>query len=171
MEKLKRIVEAIIFISPEPVSSEQIAKKLSLEIEEIEKVIEKLKEDYKSRGIILKSVAGGYRFFTAPDLASYVKPFVEDKPVKLSKPLLEVLAIIAYNQPITKKEIWQIRGHNSDGAIKSLLEKGLIQVVGRASAPGRPKLYGTTDTFLAHFGLNSLQDLPKIEIEELNEQN
>ncbi len=167
MGELKNLVEAVIFISVEPVSSKQIAEKLGIELEKVEDVIQRLEHEYKNRGIVLKRVSGGYKFFTSPVLSSKIKPFVEERPVKLSKPLLEVLAIVAYNQPITKKEIWQIRGHNSDGAIKSLLEKGLIKVVGRADAPGRPKLYGTTDAFLQHFGLASLDDLPKVELEEL----
>ncbi|SMP03745.1 segregation and condensation protein B [Desulfurobacterium pacificum] len=167
MSELKKLVEAIVFVSPEPVSPKQLAENLGIELEEVEKILEGLESEYRDRGIILKKVAGGYRFFTSPTLAPKIKPFIEDKPVKLSRPLLEVLAIVAYNQPITKKEIWQIRGHNPDGAIKSLLEKGLIEVVGRANTPGRPKLYGTTDAFLFHFGLNSLEDLPKIRLEEI----
>jgi segregation and condensation protein B len=167
MSELKKLVEAIVFVSPEPVSPKQLAENLGIELEEVEKILEELESEYRDRGIILKKVAGGYRFFTSPNLAPKIKPFIEDKPVKLSRPLLEVLAIVAYNQPITKKEIWQIRGHNPDGAVKSLLEKGLIEVVGRANTPGRPKLYGTTDAFLFHFGLNSLEDLPKIKLEEI----
>jgi len=145
---------------------------LGFEIEEVKKALEELTKDYAERGIVLKKVAGGYRFFTAPDLSKTLKSFVEDRPVKLSRHLLEVLAVIAYNQPITKKEIVRIRGQNCDGAIKSLLEKGLIEVAGRANTPGRPKLYRTTDAFLYHFGLNSIEELPKVSLEEeLNGQD
>lgn len=166
MDRVKRLVEAVIFLSQEPVSLKELSSKLEVDEGVLLKVLDELIEEYRERGINIKKVAGGYKFFTAKDLSRDLKEFVEDKPIKLSKHLLEVLAIIAYNQPITKKEIYQIRGQNSDGAIKSLLEKGFIKVVGRASTPGKPKLYGTTDAFLLHFGLNSLDDLPKVSIEE-----
>ncbi|TCK06371.1 SMC-Scp complex subunit ScpB [Phorcysia thermohydrogeniphila] len=172
MGEVKRAVEAAIFLSQEPVSEKVLSERLGFEIEEVKKALEELVEDYAERGIVLKKVAGGYRFFTAPDLSKTLKSFVEDRPVKLSRPLLEVLAVIAYNQPITKKDIMKIRGQNCDGAIKSLLEKGLIEVAGRANTPGRPKLYRTTDAFLYHFGLNSIEELPKVSLEEdLNGQD
>ena len=162
----KRLIEAAIFLSQEPVGIEELSRKLDVSVEKVREIVNELKEEYSVRGIILREVAGGVRFFTAPDLAADLRNFVEDKPVKLSRHLLEVLAIIAYKQPVTKKEIAQIRGRNPDGAIKSLLDKGLIEVAGRASTPGRPKLYRTTESFLYHFGLNSLSELPKIELEE-----
>jgi segregation and condensation protein B len=172
MGEVKRAIEAAIFLSQEPVSEKVLSEKLGFEIEEVKKALEELTKDYAERGIVLKKVAGGYRFFTAPDLSKTLKSFVEDRPVKLSRHLLEVLAVIAYNQPITKKEIVRIRGQNCDGAIKSLLEKGLIEVAGRANTPGRPKLYRTTDAFLYHFGLNSIEELPKVSLEEeLNGQD
>lgn len=162
----KRLLEAAIFLSQEPVRPAELSEKLKIPLETVEEILKELKEEFRDRGIVLKEVAGGYRFFTAPDLSSDLKEFVEDRPVKLSRHLLEVLAIIAYRQPITKKEIAMIRGQNPDGAIKSLLEKGLIEVAGRAPTPGRPKLYRTTDSFLYHFGLNSLSELPEISLEE-----
>ena len=170
MDRVKRIVEAAIFLSQEPVSAEKLSEKLGLEVEEVEEAINQLIEEYRDRGIIIRKIGGGYKFFTAYDLSETIKQFVEDRPVKLSKHLLEVLAIVAYRQPITKREIAQIRGQNPDGALKSLLEKGLIEVAGRASSPGRPKLYRTTRAFLYHFGIDSLNELPEIQIEEvLNE--
>ncbi len=162
----KRLLEAAIFLSQEPVKPEELSEKLELPVERVRKLLEELSWDYRDRGIILKKVSGGYRFFTAPDLSQELKKFVEDRPVKLSRHLLEVLAIIAYNQPITKKEIAAIRGQNPDGAIRSLMEKGLIEVAGRAPTPGRPKLYRTTEAFLYHFRLNSLSELPEIKLEE-----
>ncbi len=166
MDRLQRLIEAAIFISPEPISVERLAALFGASVEEVAKVVELLKEEYSGRGIILKKIAGGWKFFTAPDLSPMLQAVVEDKPVKLSAHLLEVLAIVAYNQPVTKKEINRIRGKNSEGALKSLLEKGFIEVAGRAKLPGRPKLYRTTDSFLYHFGLSSLDDLPPIELEE-----
>jgi segregation and condensation protein B len=166
MDRIKRAVEAAIFLSQEPVSEGTLSEKLGFKVEDVKKVLKELLKEYSERGIILKKVAGGYRFFTAPDLSTVLKSFVEDRPVKLSRPLLEVLAIIAYNQPISKKDIVKIRGQNCDGAIKSLLEKGLIEVAGRAKTPGRPKLYRTTNVFLYHFGLSSIEELPKVSLEE-----
>ncbi|WP_456437113.1 SMC-Scp complex subunit ScpB [Desulfurobacterium sp.] len=160
MQEVEKILEAVIFVSEEPVSIEEIAQKLEIDIEKLEEALKTLKAKYSNGGIILKEIGGGYKFYTAPEISTYVKKFVEDRPIKLSKHLLEVLAIVAYKQPVTKKEIETIRGRTADGAIKSLLEKRLIQVIGRKKAPGRPKLYGTTKDFLVHFGLNSIDELP-----------
>ena len=162
----KRLIEAAVFLSQEPVKVEELSEKLKIPAERVRELLEELKGEYSGRGVVLKEVAGGYRFFTSPDLSEQLKEFVEDRPVKLSRHLLEVLAIIAYKQPITRKEIAAIRGQNPDGALKSLLEKGLIEVAGRAPTPGRPKLYRTTEGFLYHFGLNSLEELPEIDLEE-----
>ena len=166
MDKVKRAVEAAVFLSQEPVSPKVLSERLGFNLEEVERALEELLKEYSGRGVVLRKVAGGYRFFTAPDLHNLLRSFVEDRPVKLSRHLLEVLAIIAYNQPITKKEIAKIRGQNPDGAIKSLLEKGLIEVAGRAKTPGRPKLYRTTSAFLYHLGLNSLSELPEVSLDE-----
>lgn len=166
MDKVKRIVEAAVYLSQEPISAEELSKKLGLKIEEVKEAIKQLIEDYRDRGIVIRNVAGGYKFFTAPDIAETIKQFVEDKPIKLSKHLMEVLSIVAYKQPVTKKEIVQIRGQNCDGALKSLIEKGLIEVAERAHAPGRPKLYRTTKSFLYHFGIDDISSLPEIQLEE-----
>ncbi|WP_457567573.1 SMC-Scp complex subunit ScpB [Desulfurobacterium sp.] len=170
MQEVEKILEAVIFVSEEPVSLEEIAEKLELNIEDLKKALTSLRDKYSGGGIVLKEIAGGYKFYTSPDVSTYVKKFVEDRPIKLSKHLLEVLAIVAYRQPVTKKEIETIRGRNADGAIKSLIEKRLIQVIGRKKSPGRPKLYGTTREFLIHFGLKSLDELPSVELEELIEE-
>jgi segregation and condensation protein B len=160
----KKIVEAAIFLSQEPVTIKELSEKLSINADEIKKTLEELKEDYRDRGIQLTEIGEGFRFQTSKEIWNYVRPFVENRPVKLSKNLLEVLAIIAYNQPITKGRLSEIRGKNSNGALKSLIEKGLVKEAGRAKLPGRPKLYRTTREFLIHFGLNSLSDLPQIEV-------
>jgi len=168
-KKLKKIVEAIIFVSEEPISAREISDVLSIDEDEIKEVITDLISDYRGRGIEIESIADGFRFTTSEDVSEYVKIFVQDRPIKLSKHLLEVLSIVAYKQPVTRKEILSIRGKNPDGAIKSLLEKGLIKVVGRKKTAGRPKLYGTTKEFLIHFGLSSIKDLPSLE--EIDEQD
>ncbi|SNR77965.1 SMC-Scp complex subunit ScpB [Desulfurobacterium atlanticum] len=170
MQEIEKIVEAVIFVSEEPVTAEEIAKKLEIEIEEVKLALEKVKQNFANRGIILEEVAEGYKFYTNPEIANFVKRFVEDKPIKLSRHLLEVLAIVAYKQPVSKREIETIRGKTSDGAIKSLLEKRLIEVVGRKKGPGRAKLYGTTKEFLIHFGLKSLKELPSFDLEEIIEE-
>jgi len=170
MQDIEKIVEAVIFVSEEPVTAEEIAKKLEIEIEKVEETLQNIKEKFKKGGIILEEIGGGYKFYTNPEVSDFVKKFVEDRPIKLSKHLLEVLAIVAYKQPISKKEIETIRGKTSDGAIKSLLEKRLIEVVGRKKGPGRAKLYGTTKEFLIHFGLKSLRELPSFELEEIIEK-
>ncbi len=167
MEREKKLVEGALFLAQEPVSEEELSEKLGIEREKVSLILSSLVMDYSERGIVLKRVAGGYRFFTSPELKEELSKFVEERPVRLSRPLIEVLAVIAYNQPITKKRIAQIRGQNPDGAIKSLLEKGLIEVVGRENSPGRPKLYGTTKAFLEHFGLASLEELPPVELTEV----
>ena len=166
MDRVKRAVEAAIFLSQEPVSEKTLARKLGFGEDEVKRAVKELMKDYSGRGVVLRRVAGGYRFYTAGDLHQLLKRFVEDKPVKLSRHLLEVLAVVAYNQPVTKKDVNRIRGQNSDRALKSLLEKGLVEVAGRAKAPGRPKLYRTTKAFLTHFGLNSVEELPKVLPEE-----
>jgi len=161
---LKRVVEAVIFVSQEPISAGEISRVLSVDEDEVKSVISELFSDYRGRGIEVEEVAEGFRFSTSSSVSKYVKLFVEDRPVKLSSHLLEVLSIIAYRQPITKKEIVTIRGKSCDSAIKSLLEKGLIEVVGRGKSKGKPKLYGTTRDFLIHFGLRDLSELPSLEV-------
>jgi len=169
MDREKKLIEGALFLSTEPVTEEELSERLSIPLDKVKLILSELLIDYSDRGIVLKRVAGGYRFFTAPELHGELSRFVEERPVKLSRPLIEVLAIVAYNQPITRKRIAQIRGQNPDGALKSLMEKGLIEVVGREKGPGRPKLYGTTRAFLEHFGLSSLSELPPIEITEVED--
>jgi len=169
----KQVIEAAVFLSQEPVTPKELSEKLNIDEKEVENILRELQKDYRGRGIELVEIGGGFRFQTSKEVYDCVKPFVEDKPVKLSRNLLEVLAIVAYNQPITKNQISAIRGKNSDGALKSLIEKGLIEEAGRANLPGRPKLYRTTKEFLVHFGLKSLNELPSIEVtdEELGQDS
>ncbi len=170
MREVEKIIEAIIFVAEEPITAKEIAERLDFDAESILHAIKKIKEKFTNSGIVLDEIAGGYKFYTNPAVSSYVKKFIEDKPIKLSRHLLEVLAIVAYKQPVAKKEIETIRGKNCDGAIKSLLEKHLIEVIGRKKGPGRAKLYGTTKEFLIHFGLKTIEELPSFEMEELIEK-
>ena len=164
---VKTVIEALLFASEKPLMLEQIKDVLdNLATDEIRKCIEELKDEYEkaNRGIRVIEIAGGFQMITAPLFASFLRKLYKGRRVeRLSTPALETLAIIAYKQPVTRLEIESIRNVNVDGMIKTFLEKGLIRITGRKKAPGRPKVYGTTRQFLEHFGLKSLDELPKIE--------
>lgn len=175
-ETLKAAIEAIIYVAPEPVTVDAIVK--SLEGEERERVKEKLAElvaDYErpDHGIEIRQVAGGYKFSSKPEHHEVVRQFVKSlKPlVRLSKPALETLAVIAYRQPVTLPEIDAIRGVDCGGVIHTLLEKKLVVTAGRKNVVGRPILYRTSRDFLVHFGLKDVGDLPSLrEFEEMARQ-
>ncbi|MFA5356449.1 MAG: SMC-Scp complex subunit ScpB [Candidatus Omnitrophota bacterium] len=164
---IKAAIEALLFSSEKPLMLEQLKPALdNLPADEIRNNIGQLKEEYESsgRGMRIVEVAGGFQMVTAPAFASFLrKLYKQRRAEKLSTPALETLAIIAYKQPITRLEIESIRNVNIDGMMKTFLDKGLIRVSGRKKAPGRPRVYGTTRQFLEHFGLKSLDELPKIE--------
>ena len=164
---LKSVIEALIFVSGKPIGLEQIKKVIAgTETVSLRKIIEELSQEYESggRGMRIVEVAGGFQMITANNYAVFLKKLFKDRsPEKLSKPSLESLAIIAYKQPLTRSEIESLRNVTVDGVMKSLLEKNLIRICGRKKIPGRPFVYGTTREFLEHFGLKSLEDLPKIE--------
>jgi len=169
--ELKRVLEAIFFSHPEPLGLKDLQRLLpEWKKEDLEGALKELIRDYELLGLSFKlqEVAGGYQFRTLPEYAQWVRRVKKVTPLKLSKAALEVLAIIAYRQPITRAEVETIRGVDSGGVISSLLEKGLIKPLGRKETPGRPLLYGTTKKFLEVFGLKSLKDLPSLrEIEAL----
>lgn len=161
----KAILESLLFIAGEPVTAVNLAKAMEIQESEVKKIMADLISDYRERnsGILLLEIADSYQMVTNPDYAIWVKRFKNlNQTNKLSQAALETLAIIAYKQPITKLEIDQLRGVNSDGAVKGLLEKRLIKIVGKKEAPGRPFLYGTTKEFLQYFGLKNLSELPPI---------
>lgn len=180
-ENRLRIVEALLFASDEPLTINQIIEILRssvnneptirLKEEEVLGYIRDLNSEYVKNGSAFRiiQVAGGFQFATMPEFAEWIGKMVREKARrKLSQVVLETLSIIAYKQPITKPEIESIRGVNADYAIQKLLERGLITIIGRAATPGRPLLYGTTQDFLKHFGINDLSDLPKPrEIDEI----
>lgn len=172
-DNTKAALEALLFISDRPLLLEQIKKIFShLETAQIRAILEELKSEYlqTNRGIRLYEVAGGYQMIAAPEFVSFLRKLNKDqRQDKLSKPALETLAIIAYKQPITKLEIESLRNVNIDGVMRSLLDKNLIRIAGRKQAPGRPKVYATTRQFLEYFGLNSLEELPKIEKDNFSE--
>lgn len=175
------IVEALLFGSDEPLTLKQIVSIISssedsglrmrITEDEILQHVRDLNAQYVQTGRAFRiiQVAGGYQFATMPEYADWLGKMVKEKAKrKLSQSALETLSVIAYKQPVTKPEIEAIRGVGADYVIGSLLERGLITIVGRAATPGRPLLYGTTQEFLKHFGINDLADLPKPrEIEEI----
>lgn len=161
------IIEALLFASEKPLPADRIrAIMKDITPEQIEDAVEALNEKYRNGGhsIAIKKVAKGYRIYTIPDYADWVKAlFSQNRRERLSHQALEVLSIVAYKQPIVKGEIDLIRGVNSEGPVFTLLDRKLITIVGRKPAPGRPLLYGTTKEFLTHFGLNDVDDLPQME--------
>ena len=164
--QLMAIIEALVFASPEPLTPKMLFKLLADEPkEDLTAAIDALKRDYADRGgLHLAEVAGGYQITTRPEFHEWVRRlFHERSTQKLSVPSLETLSVIAYKQPITAAEIGEIRGVNTTGVLSTLLERHLIKIVGRKNVIGRPFLYGTTREFLIRFGLNDLNDLPKVE--------
>jgi segregation and condensation protein B len=160
-------LEGLLFVAGEPVTSHQLAAALELPVTEIEKGLSVLEDELRLSGLRLQKHSGRVQLTTAPEIAGQIETFLGlEATSHLSRAALETLAIIAYQQPVTRPQIDSIRGVNSDGVMKSLLMKGLLQEVGRADGPGRPILYGTTPDFLQHFGLNSLGELPPLSLPE-----
>ena len=171
-QEIKATIEALLFASPEPLTLDRICEVLEgIDPQSISATLSQLDREYQEpgRGFRMVRVAGGYQLATKLEYARWIKKLnILKKRSKLSLPSLETLAIIAYKQPITKPEIEEIRGVNVDGVIKTLLERGLIRIIGKKEMPGRPAIYGTTQEFLRHFGLNDLSELPEPdEFEEM----
>ncbi len=162
---LDALLEALLLVAgPEGSTVERLARAVQRPVEDVEAGLLMLEERLRTRGIRLQRHRQRVRLVTAEEAASVVRRFLGvEARARLSRAALETLAIIAYRQPITRPEIDAIRGVNSEGVIRSLLEKGLIEEVGRAEAPGRPILYGTTPKFLEMVGLTSLEELPPLE--------
>ncbi|MSP64656.1 MAG: SMC-Scp complex subunit ScpB [Ignavibacteria bacterium] len=182
--RAKRLVEAFIFGSDETITAKEIyeitkfvnegieeSKRIELDVKKVDAIVTSLNEEYAiaGRAYQIIKIAGGYAFATLKEYAPFLgKLYKEKAKKKLSVTAIETLAIISYKQPITKAEVEFIRGVNADYIMKTLLEKNLVTILGRALTPGRALLYGTTDEFLKQFGLNNINDLPKPrEVEEL----
>lgn len=167
---LSALVESLLFVADGPVQVTQLAAALEVQPRQIEDALAELETLYQSRGLSLQRLKDRVQLTTAPAVAAHIERFLGlESTQHLSRPSLETLAIIAYQQPVTRPQIESIRGVNCDGVIKSLLTKGLIEEVGRTEGPGRPILYGTTTTFLQHFGLSSLNQLPPLNVETVLE--
>jgi segregation and condensation protein B len=180
MTLLSRVLEALLFASDKPMSAPECVKYLrgavdsaagdetvaalaKTNIDEVAGAMRELGEDYaaQERGFRLVESAAGWKVVTTPDAAPWVQQlFPENRPARLSPSALETLAIVAYRQPLNRADIEAVRGVNVDGVMQTLVERGLIRITGRAELPGRPLLYGTTEFFLEHFGLRSLDELP-----------
>lgn len=161
---LAAVVESILFVSPEPVPIERLRSVLECDAAALEAALRCLAADLTKRGVRLQRDREGIQLVTAPEHAARVERFLGiQASARPSPAALETLAIVAYRQPIGRPQIEEIRGVNSDRAIRSLIVQGLIQEVGRGAGLGRPVLYGTTPEFLQRFGLESLEDLPRLE--------
>jgi segregation and condensation protein B len=158
-------IEAIVLVAEEPIDTNLLGQLLELGPAVVDELCRDLAAEYEAqgRGFQLVRVAGGWRFQTHPDQAPYVERFVlEGQSAKLSAAALETLAIVAYKQPVTRHQVSSIRGVNSDGVLRALVDKGLVEEAGREEAPGRPLLYATTPGFLERLGLPSLGALPSL---------
>lgn len=166
---LKSLVEALLFASDEPVTTERIArllktKKFDVTLGRVSTEIQSLQLDYNQRGIELVEVSGGFKFKTRSTYKNYISALWGDRKPRYSRAFLETIAIIAYKQPVTRGDIEEIRGVVvSSSIMRQLLDRGWIKSVGVKEVPGRPTLYGTTDSFLEYFGLSSIEKLPSLE--------
>ncbi|HVN54210.1 MAG TPA: SMC-Scp complex subunit ScpB [Anaerolineaceae bacterium] len=163
---LTKQLEALLFVASGPVTVGQLATALEIDTEAVDRGLRDLEQSLSNqgRGLQLQWHASRVQLTTVPDVAGEIERFLGlETTARLSRAALETLAIIAYQQPVTRPQVDAIRGVNSDGVLKSLLGKGLIQEEGRAEAPGRPILFGTTADFLQYFGLASIQELPTLE--------
>ncbi len=171
MEDIKYIIESLLFVADEPLTVDRLKKILTqAESAEIREAMANLSAEYEARGggFYLDEVAGGYQIRTRPQYTDWIKKLIQPKPLRLSKPALETLVIIAYKQPIIRSDIEHLRGVDCGGVIRMLLERKLVRVLGRKEIAGRPLIYATTKRFLEIFDLKNLRDLPTPkEIEEL----
>jgi segregation and condensation protein B len=161
------MLESILFVASGPVSTARLGTVLDMSAATVRSLLFDLEQDYLNRGLRLQWIGQNVQLTTAPESSEIVERFLGlEVTTRLSQAALEVLAIVAYLQPITRPSIDSIRGVNSDGALRTLLSKGLIEEQGRMDTPGRPILYGTTPEFLQHFGLSIIDQLPPLEDEE-----
>ena len=165
---LAKIVEGLLFVATEPVSIQQIASAIECGPKEVEGALELLHQTSQTRGIRLQQQGRKVQLVSAPELTDYIERFLGlTVTAKLSTPALETLAIVAYRQPITRPQIEAIRGVNSDGVLRTLVSKGLVEEVGRLDSVGHPTLFGTTFEFLRYFGIESLDDLPELDLPQI----
>lgn len=174
MENIKHIIESLLFVTETPLTIDGIKKVLlHAETTEVRDALNSLSKEYDARkgGFYLNEVAGGYQLRTRADFTEWIKRFLQPKPARMSKAALETLAIIAYKQPVIRSDVEHIRGVDSGGVLRMLMERKLIRILGRRKVPGRPLVYATTKLFLEMFDLKDLKELPTPkEIESLKEE-
>jgi segregation and condensation protein B len=162
-DEARRAIEAVLMAAVEPVEPQLLAQLVERPVAEVEGLCALLAAECSGRGFILAKIAGGYRFQTHPDLAPYVERYLlEGRHARLSGAALETLAVIAYKQPVTRSQLSAVRGVDVDGVVRSLLERGYVEELGREEGPGHPARYGTTRLFLERLGLDSLDKLPPL---------
>ena len=172
--KIKSAIEAMLFVAGEPLNIKDIYTNLELDRKTAREILNEINEEFKaeSRGIKLINIDDSYQFVTKPENSEFIQKMLKkNKRQSLSQASIESLAIVAYKQPITRVDIDEIRGVKSESALQRLLERDLIKDVGRLEVPGRPILYGTTDEFLRQFGLQSLNELPSLDLYEDSDEN
>ncbi len=162
--EVKSLIESLLFVADEPVAIERLAAAIGVERGTVEDALRELSEEYEQRGLRLQRKGGRVQIVTAPAAAPYIERFLGlELTSRLSAPALETLAIVAYQQPVTRAGIEAVRGVNCDSVLRTLVSKGLIEAVGRLPQAGRPIVYGTTFEFLQYFGLQDLAELPPLE--------
>jgi segregation and condensation protein B len=173
MGSLKPLIEALIFAADRPISIDRLMNIVEGESrDEVKKVVNELMTEYNDggRGLVISLVAAGYQMRTRPDFSQWIRKLANIRLARLSRAAMETLAIIAYRQPITRGELEAVRGVDSGGVLKTLLDKRLIKIVGKKDIPGKPSVYGTTREFLEVFELKDLSSLPNLrELEEVEE--
>ena len=163
---LRCTIEALLFVANEALSIKELARLTHGSEVDVAAALQQVEADFAERGVVLREIAGGYRFATAALARDAVEAYLLPPKTSLSTPALETLAIVAYSQPVTRGEIEAIRGVSADSVISTLLDRRLILEAGRKDVVGRPLLYKTTPEFLESFGLRSLDDLPPLELEQ-----
>jgi segregation and condensation protein B len=164
--EITRALEAMLFVSQQPQSAKRLADAAGVETKRAKKALDDLRSFLagEDRGFLLREIAGGWQFFTNPECAEQVERLAKpQRDTRLSEAALDTLTIIAYRQPIIRADVEAIRGVAAGPILRALIERDLVRIVGRADVIGRPYLYGTTRSFLKRFGLNSIEDLPKVE--------
>ena len=165
-EELKSIVENVLLAADQPINASELSKIFldGTDKNQLQSILDELKEEYNSRNLQIMEVAGGYQLCTRHEYNDWIRKYLKlDRSTRLSQPSLDTLSIIAYKQPLTRQEVDDIRGVDSSGVLKTLLEKKVIGPAGRKKVPGRPIMYRTTQKFLEYFGLKDLSDLPTLE--------
>ncbi len=163
---LQRSIEALLFVASESLSIDRLAKLTHASHVEVAETLAKIQADFAERGIVVREIAGGYRFASSPAARDVVEAYLLPPKTNLSPAALETLAIVAYMQPVTKAELEGVRGVNVDSVVSTLLDRRFISEAGRRDTPGRPMTFKTTPEFLESFGLRSLAELPRVDLEK-----